>query len=112
MVSRVPTVPFGIAFGILRGACQVPGCTCDSYKAAANSGCTCGHFPASHRNLGPAESLNVLKPQSPSSTEEDVSLEPLKRKDIHQVGEWPQVLNMKVTPYQGIRFPFSLLNIF
>lgn len=92
-------MPFGIAFGLLRGACQVPGCLCESYKTGP-SGCTCGHFPASHKNLGQASLLQEAELED-TEEGEGAGHEPLRKKTLTQVEEWPQVLNKKAVPYEG-----------
>jgi len=99
LVAHVHSVvPFGIAFGILRGACHVPGCTCDAYKTGALSSCTCGHFPASHKNLGPADILDEVKKkqqmqQSLDQPVEEVSQEPLVKKSRDQLAEFVSSLS-------------------
>jgi hypothetical protein len=115
-------VPFGVAFGILRGSCLVPGCSCDAYKLAALSSCTCGHFPASHKNLGAADMIEEKKRVPTLELPDDEnSTDVLIKKNRDQISEcqyseakrvsvlrlievcfrYPQILNTKVTPMTG-----------
>eukprot|EP01124_Arcella_intermedia_P022631 TRINITY_DN3416_c0_g1_i6.p1 TRINITY_DN3416_c0_g1~~TRINITY_DN3416_c0_g1_i6.p1 ORF type:complete len:754 (-),score=194.31 TRINITY_DN3416_c0_g1_i6:1541-3802(-) len=95
--SKKSMVPFGIAFGILRGVCQVPDCNCKCYTDADRINgkhgiCKCTHFPASHCNLGTSEqflgNLNLIK-----SDETQQMLLPVDP-DI----QWPKKLNLKLFP--------------
>jgi tRNA A-37 threonylcarbamoyl transferase component Bud32 len=93
--SGSPPAPFGVAFGVLRGTCQVPECDCKFYKkSSAGATCSCGHFPASHLNLGEADMLKGLEHMK-MIDERTVTL--LVPRDVG-VGPdaWPKMLNREV----------------
>lgn len=92
--SKQTAAPFGVVHGVLRGACQVPDCDCKFFRKSANGAsttCTCGHFPASHLNLGEADILEGLEHLK---VVDEASIAVLVPKDP-SVGPdgWPRMLN-------------------
>jgi hypothetical protein len=92
--SKQTAAPFGVVHGVLRGACQVPDCDCKYFKKSANGAsttCSCGHFPASHLNLGEADILEGLEHLK---VVDEASIAVLVPKDLSGGLEgWPRVLN-------------------
>jgi hypothetical protein len=86
------TIPFGVAFNMLRGSCLVLECNCSYYSDTfGNNGpCHCGHYPASHCYLGLAESMYGIR------AAEEMKLRVLVPKEPGK--EWPKVLNQYVPP--------------
>jgi len=76
---------YGIAFGIMRGMCHGNGnyCDCQFYVDSGQGMCTCGHFPATHQNLGPAQDLleQLKRLKSPNQVL-------IPKSTLH---EWPKV---------------------
>ncbi|GAM26319.1 hypothetical protein SAMD00019534_094940 [Acytostelium subglobosum LB1] len=57
---------YGVAFGFKRGCCKAP-CDCLAYKSQGLNGgacLNCGHYPASHKNLGKANASPLIYPNS------------------------------------------------
>eukprot|EP01124_Arcella_intermedia_P001149 TRINITY_DN10623_c0_g1_i2.p1 TRINITY_DN10623_c0_g1~~TRINITY_DN10623_c0_g1_i2.p1 ORF type:complete len:808 (+),score=191.62 TRINITY_DN10623_c0_g1_i2:303-2426(+) len=96
-----PEGPYEVVFGRKRGECMVcnGGCTCyqrDLEKAC----CVCGHFPASHQDLGEAPSSvrkqSILDGLQNLNIENNQSLAVLIPKTMDST--WPKVLNPSLGP--------------
>lgn len=81
--------PYGVANGILRGSCQVLTCLCECFsRNQSNNTCKCGHFSASHENLG---TENLLEDLQHLNIVDEATLTVLIEKESGK--EWPKILN-------------------
>ncbi|XP_049848094.1 uncharacterized protein LOC126311189 [Schistocerca gregaria] len=91
-LANPPKKPlFGIVFNEKRGACQVFHCNCKYYvdnPEAANTVCTCTHFPASHECLGMADELDLLHEQERATNKASALM------SVNPDSEYPKVLNL------------------
>eukprot|EP01125_Pyxidicula_operculata_P017437 TRINITY_DN610_c0_g1_i1.p1 TRINITY_DN610_c0_g1~~TRINITY_DN610_c0_g1_i1.p1 ORF type:complete len:1379 (-),score=333.22 TRINITY_DN610_c0_g1_i1:172-4308(-) len=92
--SKESTAPlFGEAFGRLRGECSIPYCDCKYYSPSDDKKektmCSCGHWPANHKDLGLKQNvlvgLDLL--EKPKQTQILVSK--------NEGSEWPKIFNLE-----------------